>query len=87
MRVTQTHSACVQVLKRTGIACSFCNSFSLFRTVVFVTSRSFLRKLLLDSVVKVCREAVVKQIARIVSFSIRQGPAAFRCHSTSVAKS
>jgi len=57
------------------------------RTVVFVTSRSFLRKLLLDSVVKVCRDAVVKQIASIVSFSIRQGPAAFRCHSTSVAKS
>ncbi len=57
------------------------------RTTVFVTSRSFLRKLLLDSVVKACRDAVVKQIARVVSFTVRQGPAAFRCRSTSVAES
>jgi len=28
--VAENHNAYVQVLKRTGIACSFCNSFSLF---------------------------------------------------------
>ena len=68
-----------------------------------MTARSFLRKLLLDSefffcrlakalcslsvYVKVRRDAVVKHIARVVSLTVRQGPAAFKCRSTPVAES